>query len=144
MKTRPSASEDRELLRLLSGELSPADALRLRQRIAADESLRGSYERLAGSWRGLELPPPTPVPAGYAERLTVRATTEISLAPLLARRRRWPWGALLALAAGLLLGAGLGKWRQELTSRSASEAGWYETGLAEPYWQELGDDGEGR
>lgn len=144
MKTSPSASEDRELLRLLSGELSPAEAQRLRQRIAGDASLRASYEQLAGRWRALDLPPPTPVPAGYAERLTVRATTEISLAPLLARRRRLPWGALLALAAGLLLGAGLGKWRQELAQRSAGGAGWYETGMAEGYWQALGDDSEGK
>lgn len=142
MKTLHSPPDDRELLRLLSGELPAEEAESLRQRIADEPAFRAAYSRLSGSWQRLELPPPTPPPAGYAERLTVRATTAITLAPL--SRRRWLVMALLVslgMNLGLVLSALLAPTKARAARGGASLA--VETGV-EKVADELGLTGAER
>jgi anti-sigma factor RsiW len=128
-------ASERELMRLLWGELPEESARALRQRLAADPELAGAYRRLTTRWQGLELPPPAPVPLGFAARLAARARAQgrpqagLRAAPLWVRA-----AAALALATGLALGAGVG-----LLQATASEDGLSAWGvsLAESYWEAI-------
>lgn len=143
MKTVHPPPEERQLLRLLSGQLPAAEVERLRARIAAEPALGARFERLSASWRQLELPPPTPAPAGYAQRLTVRATTEVALAPLAVRSRGFWLRALFALLVGLALGAGLGAWSHRVDPSPSAGESLIWAGVAESYWQLVGGESEG-
>lgn len=106
---------DRELLRLLHGELPAERARQVAERLERDPELAARYRRLAAAWEALEAPPASPPPPGFAGRVMARvreraaAKTAVgwSAAPL---RVRAAYAA--ALAAGVLLGVGLGLgWR---------------------------------
>jgi hypothetical protein len=126
-----------DLMRLLHGELGTERTRALRARLEREPALAAAYRRLESAWRGLELPPPAPVPVGFAGRVTTHAralrgdgaaaagTIDWSAAP------RWvrATGAA-ALVAGVLLGAGLGSHRS--ADERATLAG--EPGLTESYW----------
>lgn len=123
---------DVDLMRLLHGELPPARAGELRERLAHEPELAARWRRLAGTWEGLVLPPAAPVPLGYGARVMARvrglaapASLSWSAAP------RWvrATGAA-ALLAGVLLGAGIGG---GLAVERTAPAGGV-TNLTESYW----------
>jgi len=144
------AIDDRQLLRLLHGELGAAEAAELRQRLRTDAELRLRWQELESTWQELELAPLSPLPAGWRQQVVVaarrsEASWNWAAAPLWVRA-----AATVALLAGVLLGnvvAGPAVWvgggavdndpdndaellRQLLDS----------PGLAESYWQVLAED----
>lgn len=145
-----NARIERQLLRLLAGELAPDEARELEQRIAAEAELAAAHRRLAARWQGLEPPPPRPVPPGFAGRVVARARAERQSGASLAAAPAWVrLAAALSLAAGLGLGAGLGLW-QSAVGLSGGTAGEElnpdeGTSLAAAYWSAVeggsGDDG---
>src|SRR5262245_33904048 len=99
-----------DLMRLLHGELSEAQARDLRARLASDPALAEEYRRLRQTWEGIVLPPPSPVPFGVSRRVMARARAErpaegLSLrgAPVWVRAV-----AAAALVAGTAIGIGVG------------------------------------
>lgn len=143
-----NARSERQLMRLLAGELSPAEARRLEQRLAADPELATAHRRLAAIWQGLEPPPPGPVPAGFATRVVSRARAARGPAAGLAGAPAWVrLAAALSLAAGLAAGAGLGFWQGSnglAGSGAPAELDLDEgASLAAAYWSAVEGAGEG-
>ncbi len=138
------STTDRQLMRLLHGELPAAEARELSARLAADPELARAYQRLAATWNGLELPPPAPVPWGFAAQVKGRAVAQRRPAVGLPAWRLAPaWAraaAVVALAAGLAAGLGLG---QLADSEAGGElAAFDDVGLAEAYVAVLEGDAE--
>jgi hypothetical protein len=142
---RSMGALDRELMRLLHGELPPAEAAPLRERLAREPGLAEAYQRLEAAWGALDLPPSPGVPPGFARRVAWRAAR-------LPRPNSLSWGAAPAwvraaaaacLIAGAAAGAGLGvRWSERGTAESAAELfGGAEVdgteSLAESYWGEV-------
>ncbi|MEM7349784.1 MAG: hypothetical protein AAF657_03190 [Acidobacteriota bacterium] len=141
---------DRQLLQLLMqrrqrAEMSIDEADRIEQRLRADDELQSSYEQLAGTWDGLQLPEPAATPPGFAQHVLQAARKirdhELSwaLAPTWARL-----GAAAALVAGLTVGVTFGG---AITDSSPFEPeGIYADvdavplSLAEAYWLALEGD----
>ncbi len=129
----------KDLMRLLHGELPAAEARALRERLSREPELAAAYRRLEGAWHGLEAPPPSAVPPGFAGR--VLAWVEAEEARRSAADLGWleapAWvrgAAVAALAAGLALGVGIA-WQG-----TAQENGLFleaEAGLADDYWSAL-------
>jgi hypothetical protein len=103
---------DRELMRLLHGELPDEQARGLRERLEREPELAAAWARLERSWNGLELPPAAPAPPAFSQSVLARARrqsrqsgTSLSwgVAPAWVRA-----SAAAALAAGLALGIGAG------------------------------------
>lgn len=143
--TRTTRAIDRELLRLLHGELPSAEAAALRRRMAEEPELAVEYGRLERSWEALELPPLSGAPPGFSRRVGARAAA-------LPRPGSLSWGAAPAwvraaaaacLIAGAAAGAGLGvRWSERHPAESAADlfgAAEAEAGesLAESYWGEV-------
>lgn len=143
-----------ELIRLLHGELPPGRARELRVRLEREPELAEACARLEKTWNGLELPPPAPVPLGFAQRLTVRAREQdgaISWATAPGWVRA---AAAAALATGIALGAGAGRWTasrapsievpgEEVSTAVPESSGLlFDDNLAESYWNALDDLGE--
>ncbi|MDX1643852.1 MAG: hypothetical protein R3244_05780 [Thermoanaerobaculia bacterium] len=137
---------DRDLLRLLSGELEPERASRLERAIDADPALRRRWEEWRDVWRGLELPPPEPVDLLPAIRRRLAQPGTQRGAAAEARTDAGPgemwrvapaWGRALA-AAALAFGVGLGVWLGDsaLASEESLPLEAYEPSLAESYWTE--------
>lgn len=139
---------EEELMRLLHGELPPERARELRERLAAEPELAGAYQRLERTWSGLDLPPATPVPAGFSGRVMAHARS----LPKPARGLSWSsapvWvraTAAAALIAGAALGVGVGRsWPASGTapvgsSTTVSSFSGSEYNLAEGYWDGVED-----
>lgn len=103
-------SIDAELMRFLTGELGPEKAAALEQRLERDGDLARRYGELEAGWRGLVLPPASPIPLGLETRIVAQAK-EIEK-----KRHELEWGrapawaravAAFALAAGIVLGVGI-------------------------------------
>lgn len=142
----PGASDDesiRLLIRRLHGELAPAEAREVAERIAREPPLRALDERLRASWEALELPPPA-VPADFraavmaAARREQRGELSWAVAPAWARA-----GAAVALALGVLLGVGFGS-RSQLLPEPQEEVALVSEpiSLAEAYWLTLDQGGD--
>ena len=115
--------KERQLMRLLHGELPPDEARWLERELERDRvqpeggernQLSVAHERLARVWEGLELPP-SELPAGFSARVVAAARASSrprasggelswSLAPAWARGT-----AVAALLGGVLLGAAFGR-----------------------------------
>lgn len=141
-------AKERQLMRLLHGELAPDEARQLEAELG-DEPLRTAHRQLVELWDGLELPSSEP-PAGFsagvmnAARAASGGELSWSLAPAWARG-----GAAAALLAGLLLGATVGRGfevpaaaRGEVVVADA-EADAVPLSLAEVYWLAL-EESEGQ
>ena len=125
-------NSSRQLLRMLSGELSEVEAEALRHRLAEEPDLRRYYDRLTEVWSSLELEEPTAVPEGFARRIARRVEASgservrWSLAPIWAQAT-----AAVALAGGIALGLGL-------TTAVTNDDGFAilesDASLAESYW----------
>lgn len=99
-----------ELMRLLHGELPEARARELRARLLSDPALAAEYDRLRQAWEGLVLPPASPAPLGFSQRVMARARSERPSASL-SLRGAPVWvraAAAAALVAGTVLGIGVG------------------------------------
>jgi anti-sigma factor RsiW len=140
---------EQELIRLLHGELPPDEARELRARIRREPELAEVFGRLARTWSGLALPPPSPVPAGFAGRVMARARSLPAPGALSwTAAPRWVRAtAAAALLAGAALGAGVGRsWPPTdkapepapVSSLAATEAAEYS--LAEGYWDVVDGD----
>lgn len=98
-----------DLMRLLHGELPEARARELRERLERDPALAEEYRNLRRTWEGLALPPASPVPPGFSQRVLARTRADrpegLSLrgAPVWVRAV-----AIAALMAGTALGIGVG------------------------------------
>jgi anti-sigma factor RsiW len=138
-----------ELMRLLHGELPPDRARELRVRLEREPELAEAMARLETTWNRLELPPSSPVPLGFAQRIAARArdqtgTVSWATAPGWVRA-----AAAAALAAGIALGAGAGRWTDsraaslevpgEEISTAAADASdlLFDDDLAGSYWNAL-------
>lgn len=125
-----------KLVALLAGELPPREAERLTARLAREPELAAAWERLRGTWLGLELPPASAVPPGFAHRVASRARASAAEGADL--RAAPPWmraAAALALAAGLAVGVGVGLWQSAAEEPQLD----VETSLAETYWEALAE-----
>lgn len=139
-----------ELMRLLHGELPPARERELRARLEREPELAAAFARLERTWRGLELPPPAPVPLGFTERVAARAREQ---AGALSWATAPGWvraAAAAALAAGIALGAGAGLLTGSHAPADPAEEEvasdlLYDDNLAESYWSVLDemDDPDG-
>ena len=140
---------EQELIRLLHGELPPDEARELRERLRREPELATAFDRLERTWSGLALPPPSPVPAGFAGRVMARARSQPTPATLswTAAPRRVRAVAAAALLAGAALGVGVGRsWPAAdkapepapVSSLAATEATEYS--LAEGYWDVVDDE----
>ena len=99
-----------DLMRLLHGELPEARARELRERLERDPALAEEYRNLRRTWEGLALPPPSPVPPGFSQRVMARARAERPAEGLTLRGAPvWVRAvAVAALMAGTALGIGVG------------------------------------
>jgi anti-sigma factor RsiW len=104
-----TSGTEHDLIRLLAGELDPAEARGLEDRIRREPELAAAYHRLERTWRGLELPPTAPVPFGFTGRV---------MAKVRGQRNQLSWSAApgwvrataaAALVAGAALGVGVGR-----------------------------------
>jgi anti-sigma factor RsiW len=124
-----------DLMRLLHDELPPERARGLRERLAREPALAASFQRTAGAWEGLTLPPAAAVPYGFTGRVMaeVRGQAAAGLAAgtlSWSAAPRWVRAAgAAALLAGALLGAGLG---HGMAGDRDAPAG--APGLTESYW----------
>ena len=141
---------ERQLMRLLHGELSSPEARQLERRIEEDADLAATYRRLTEAWTRLQLPAPSAPPAGFAAGVVAAAHKirggELSwaLAPAWARA-----GAATALTAGLVLGAVFGGGfaetpvSLEVEIQADVDADAAPLSMAEVYWLAL-EDSEGQ
>ena len=131
-RTNRVENSSRQLLRLLSGELSEVEAAALRHRLQQEPDLRRHFECLTEVWSSLELEEPAAAPEGFARRIARRVEASgndrirWSLAPTWAQAT-----AAVALAGGIALGLGL-------TAAVDSDSGFVvvesDASLAESYW----------
>lgn len=143
---------ERQLMRLIHGELSSGEAQQLERELERNAELRATHDRLAQTWASLELPVSEP-PGGFADDVMSAARGQIeagrrgelswSLAPAWARG-----GAAAALFTGLLLGTAFGRGFELPTTNSQTvgsqtvivadvEADAVPLSLAEVYWLSL-------
>lgn len=98
------SANEKQMLRLLHGELDAGQAGELRRRIAGDPALASRFAELERAWTALDLPPAS-VPIGWSGRLVAaaedRVETEI-------RWRQAPGWARAGAAAALVVGMGIG------------------------------------
>ncbi|HMB52934.1 MAG TPA: hypothetical protein VKU40_06430 [Thermoanaerobaculia bacterium] len=109
--------DERELLKLLAGELDADETRRVRRRLAEEPELAAAWERLRGTWRRVDLPS-EPLPPGFSGRVMAQLRDEANgrrgVAARLALWRAPAWAqaagaAMLAggVALGVVLGQGL-------------------------------------
>lgn len=129
---------EKQLLRLLVGELSESKARELRQRLENEADLRRAFAALRERWEALDLPPLQSVHPSFASRVVLQAVTGPSVGAAGLGRSTPLWTratAAVALAGGILVGA-------LLVSPSESEdwTAWNAVELtqAEAYWETLG------
>jgi anti-sigma factor RsiW len=135
---------EQDLIRLLHGELPPDEARELRERTRREPELAAAYDRLERTWNGLALPPPSPVPAGFAGRVVAHARSLPSPGAL-SWRSAPGWvraAAAAALLAGAALGVGVGGSLpvEKAPEPAVSSMAAPEYNLAEGYWDVVDDD----
>jgi len=143
-----------ELMRLLHGELPPGEARALRDRLEREPELAAAWERLERSWRVLELPPPAPIPLGFAQRVAAQAGEQAGALSWAAAPGWVRAAAATALVTGIALGAGVGLWSgdprrivqvadEQLSAAVGDTSGAIsDDDLAGSYWNALDEMGE--
>jgi anti-sigma factor RsiW len=138
MRQTMTNHEERQLMRLLHGELPAEEAARWRQRLESESGLAAHYADLERQWSGLDLP--DPAPAGPELLAAVRRRLSSDEYPSLADMWRLApaWNralAAVALAAGIAVGVLAGT-----VSEARADDTLFATtdlSLAESYWQVL-------
>ncbi len=99
-------SDEILLARVAAGGATAGEAAELDRRAAAEPEVAA---RIA-VWRALDLPPPVAAPPGFSARVLARARTgeEFPAPARFPGRFAAPLAASLLLAAGVVLGAGVG------------------------------------
>ncbi len=128
----------KDLLRLVHGDLDPGRTIRLRRRIEADPALIEPLEELQSTWRSLEPPRATVLPAEFAGQVVAEAERRAALA------EGWPSQGWARLASAAVLAAGVAVGVVVSPSIQAEDE-WaevfaVETTLADSYWQALGEE----
>jgi anti-sigma factor RsiW len=143
-----------ELMRLLHGELPPGEARALRDRLEREPELAAAWIRLQRTWNALELPPPTPAPLGFTQRLAACAREQAGGISWAAAPGWVRAAAAAALVTGIALGAGVGLWTGDprrivqaadgpLSAAAADTPGAIsDDDLAGSYWNALDEIGE--
>ncbi|MGB5390652.1 MAG: hypothetical protein WBP10_10785 [Thermoanaerobaculia bacterium] len=128
---------EKQLLRLLVGELSESKAREIRQRLENEGELRQEFAALQERWESLDLPPLQSVHPSFTSRVVRQAVTGPSVGAVGLGRSTPLWTratAAVALAGGILVGA-------LLVSPSESEdwTAWdaVELTQAEVYWETM-------
>ena len=129
---------EKQLLRLLVGELSDSKARELRQRLENEGEVRQEFAGLQERWGSLDLPPLQSVHPSFTSRVVRQAVTGPSVEAAGLGRSTPLWTratAAVALAGGVLLGALLAS-----PSESEDWTAWdaVELTQAEVYWETLG------
>ncbi len=140
------SSTERQLMRLLHGELEAESVRQLEARLAADGTLRARYRRLARAWEDLQPTPGAAIPEGFAAQVMAAARRR-SGADELSWARAPAWAraaAAAALVAGLVLGASFGAGSSGVEVAALDAASDQEVyalaeplSLAESYWLTL-------
>jgi anti-sigma-K factor RskA len=128
---------EKQLIRLLAGELSEADAREIRQRIATEGDLRRAFTSLQERWEALEPPPLQSVHPSFTSRVVRQAVTGPSVGAVGLGRSTSFWTratAAVALAAGVLVGAFLAG---PLESEDWTAWDAVELTQAEVYWETM-------
>ena len=137
---------ENDLLRLLHGELAPDETRELRARMRREPELAEAYGRLERTWQGLEPPPASPVPPGFAGRVMAQVRSQAAPEPF-----SWSaapgWvraAAAAALVAGAALGLGVGRsWpaspAPEANPVAVSASAEEDYSLAGSYWSVVED-----
>ncbi|SRR6266545_815552 len=136
-----------ELMRLLQGGLPPDRERALRARLEREPELAAAWTRLQRTWSGLELPPPAPVPPGFAQRVAARAREEAGATSWGAAPGWVQAAAAAALVTGIALGAGAGLWTGTRAPEDSSSSvtvsdSLFDDNLAESYWSALDELGD--
>ncbi len=129
-----------DLMRLLHGELPEEQARELRERMERDPGLAEEFRRLQRGWESLSLPPASPVPPGFAQRVAGQASAGLAWGPAPGWVRA---AAAAALVAGAALGVGIAGSFPIATETRAIPAeetlSAIDDSLAESYWSALDD-----
>ena len=132
----------KQMIRLLAGELSEVEAARLRKRLEADSELQLAFASLRAKWEALDPPPLPQVHPSFASRVVRRAVDgpTVAAGPLGRSTPLWTRAtAALALAGGILVGVLLAS-----PSESDDWSAWSRVELtqAETYWETLGESSD--
>jgi ferric-dicitrate binding protein FerR (iron transport regulator) len=134
---------ERQLMRLLHGELPEEEAASWRSRLASDSELAAAFRRMEAVWSGLALPETPPASREFAGVFWGRLREARSESMLEAWRRAPAWNRALA-AAVLAAGIGLGAFAGDAGTTPTIEEALLEESeltLAETYWLALTDSG---
>jgi len=131
---------ERQLMRLLHGELPEGEAARWRGRLEAEPDLAASYAALRATWSELETGPPVAVSPEFGRSFWRRLEQERSTSILDLWRLAPAWNRALA-AAALAIGVGIGALAGGGAIASSDETvlGESEPTLAETYWAVIAD-----
>ena len=132
---------ERQLMRLLHGELPAEEATGWRRRLDAEPELAALYAELEAVWSRLELPEPTPAgpEIGVVVRRRLEDAPELTVTDMW--RRAGAWNRALA-AAALVAGIGIGALAGTGSVAAADESLFERTelSLAESYWLALDEE----
>jgi len=128
---------EKQLIRLLAGELSEADERELRHRLEQEGDLRREFTSLQERWKALDSPPLQSVHPSFTSRVVRQAVSGPSVEAAGLGRSTPLWTratAAVALAGGVLVGALLAS-----PSESEDWTAWNAVELtqAEVYWETL-------
>jgi anti-sigma factor RsiW len=134
---------EKQLLRLLAGELSATDAGQWRQRLENEGDVRRAFASLRETWEVLEPPPLPKVHPSFTSRVVRRAVDRPVVDAAVPSRPSPAWAvatAALALVGGILVGVVLAS-----PSESEDWTAWdtVELTQAEAYWEALGQSPDG-
>lgn len=133
---------EKQLIRMLAGELSEAEAGPLRERLESEGELQLEFAALRQRWEALEPPPLPEVHPSFTSRVVRRAVEgpAVTAASLVRSTPLWTRAtAALALAGGILVGTLIAS-----PSESEDWTAWSPVELtqAEAYWETLGESSD--
>ena len=133
---------ERQLMRLLHGELPEEETAAWESRLTTDEELAAAFERMSELWSGLDLPRSLPAGEEFTAAFWRRREKERSESIVEMWRLAPAWNRVFAaavLVGGIGLGAMVGG--TVAASGNGSLLGELEPTLAETYWILLAENG---
>ncbi|MEM8963029.1 MAG: hypothetical protein AAGD38_16215 [Acidobacteriota bacterium] len=101
--------DERQLIRLLHGELDDVSTERLRARLAAEPALAARHARLGAVWRDLEGPSETSVADPAFKHQVMARVRDRSMASTASWTRSWVATAAATVLTGVMIGLGAGQ-----------------------------------